>query len=163
MDWPSIFTDGGAHKDRLWDIYYAVENRESDFDWDRCLNSVSIRRRRWITCTLGLAHRYLGLDLDDTRVKHEAIDLPAWLVETVEKEWTSENRLLPLDASLGDAKVLAKQLGKRFHPNPIWATVHMNGSFDAKTRLFYQLGSWFKRIGPSIRRVSRAAYLMRTK
>ena len=156
-------TDGGAHKQRLWDIYYAVHNRGSDFDWDRFLSLVDVRRRRWLACTLGLAQRFLGLDLDDTPIKDEAADLPAWLVDTVEKEWASEDRLWPLDASLGDMKLFVRQFRKRFHPNPIWATVHMNGSFDAKTRLFYQLGSWFKRIGPSIRRVSRAAYVMKTK
>ena len=156
-------TDGGSNKARLWDLYYLINNRSSEFDWDRFLYSVSSRRRRWLTCAVGLASRYLGLDLSGTPVEKAGLDLPQWIVRTVEREWASETRLWPLEASLGDRKMLMKQIGRRFSPNPIWATIHMNGSFDAKTRIFYQLGSAFKRIAPSYRRVSETIAAMRTK
>ena len=116
-----------------------------------------------MTCTVGLASRYLGLDLAGTPIKDEAAGLPSWLIKTVEKEWASDTKLEPLHSSLKDPKLFVKQLGKRLRPNPIWATVHMEGSFDAKTRIFYQVGSWFKRILPSLRHAAKTIYMMRSK
>lgn len=146
--------DGGSNRDRLWDIYYAVANRGPGFDWDRFLNVVSHKRRRWLICTLGLAHRYLGLDLDDTPVKTEAQCLPEWLTKTVESEWTNEIKNTPLEVAMFDRKALINQLHKKLWPNPIWATIQMEGSFDAESRFFYQLGNIFQRIPSSIKRIT---------
>ena len=151
-------TDGGANKERLWDIYYGIENRPADFCWARFLNLVSKRRQRWLTCTAGLAERFLGLDLTGTPIEGAARNLPEWLVQTVEREWVSGTRLLPLHLSLNDPKVLAKQIKKRLRPNPIWATVQMEGSFDAKTRIFYQIGSFLKRMPSSCRRITQTLF-----
>lgn len=148
-------TDGGGNKQRLWDIYYAVSNREPDFDWDRFLHSVSAKRRRWLVCTLGLAHRYLGLDLAGTPIAQEATDLPAWLTKRVEYEWARKDKNEPLEVVLSDRNKLFHQIALRFDQNPIWATVQMEGSFDARTRLFYKIGNFFYRIPSSLRRVSR--------
>lgn len=147
-------TDGAGSKDRLWDIYFAVANRPSDFDWHRALDIVEPHRRRWIVCAIALAHRYLGLDLSDTPIADEAANVPAWLVRTVEGEWASETKFLPLEQAF-DRGELLKQLPRRLRPDPIWATIQMNGSFDAKTRLFYQVGSFFARIPGSMRRILR--------
>lgn len=146
--------DGGVYEEKLWDIYYAVSNRPADFDWDRFLNIVSERRRRWLVCTLGLAERYLGLDLSNTPVKEEARKLPKWLIKTIEKEWARDIKPIPLHSSLHDAKFLIEQVKLRLSPNPIRATVEMEGSFDARTRFFYKLGNFAMRILPSCRRVS---------
>ncbi len=145
-------TDGGSNKDRLWDIYYAIANRPRDFDWHRALDVVAPKRRRWIVCAIGLAQKYLGLDLSDTPIAEEAAKLPQWLIETVEREWASETKFVPLEIAAKQGGLL-KQLPRRLRPDPIWATIQMNGSFDARTRFFYQLGSFFARIPASYRRV----------
>ena len=146
--------DGGTDRGRLWDIYYAVENRPADFDWGRFLDVVSRRRRRWLICTVGLAHRFLGLDISETPINTEARDLPAWLVKAVEREWASETKPIPMEATLKDRRKFIDQFKKRLRPNPIRATIEMEGSFDAKTRVFYQIGNFFMRIAPSYRRVA---------
>ena len=152
-------TDGGSNKHRLWDIYYLVANRPADFDWERCLNSVDERRRRWLTCTIGLAHKYLDLDVSDIPVTQAELDPPRWLIKTVEREWAKEVRDLPLEMLLNDPKMLTIQVARRFRPNPIWSTVHMEGSFDARTRFFYRVGSAIKRVMPSYRRITDALKL----
>jgi len=146
-------TDGGTDRERLWDVYYAITNRPDDFDWARFLDIVPEHRRRWLICTLGLAHQFLGLDLDETPIGDEARDLPAWLLRTVEREWSAETPNIPLEVTIKDPKMFATQALKRLRPNPIWATVQMEGSFDARTRLFYQIANAFRRIVPSYRRI----------
>jgi len=146
--------DGGAYRERLWDIYYAVNGRPADFDWDRCLNVVSPTRRRWIICTIGLAHNYLGLDLKGLSFENEALRLPDWLLRALEREWASDVRLTPIHSFLNDPGGLLKQIRKRFPPNPIQATIDVEGSFDARSRIFYQFGSILKRLVPSVKRVA---------
>lgn len=147
-------TDGGEHKTRLWDIYYAVQNRGPDFNWDLCLNSVSQTRRRWVICAVGLAHKYLGLKIDDLPFADEAKNLPQWLTQTVEREWASPVRLRQLTMCLSDRKLLMRQIRKRLPPNPIASTIEMEGSFDSPVIIHYQIGSIIKRIIPSIKSFS---------
>lgn len=146
-------TDGGAYKEKLWDIYYAVEKRPEDFDWERCLGVVTEKRRRWIICTIGLAHRYLGLSLKDTPIEAEAKKLPEWLISAVEREWKSNVRLKPLHTCFRDGKQLLEQILKRIPPNPIQATIELEGSFDDRSRVFYQVGNIFSRSVPTLKRL----------
>lgn len=146
-------TDGGVYRERLWDIVYGIQNRAPGFDWTRFLDAAGPRRRRWYVCTLGLARRYLGLDLTDTPVADEALNLPGWLVDAVTRAWNDDRRPLPLHISLNDRALFAKQMRDRLRPDPIWATVAMNGSFDAGTRLHYQIGHFVARAPASIFRI----------
>jgi len=148
--------DGGAYKIRLWDIYYAVKNRPADFDWERCLNKISSTRRKWIVCTIGLACKYLGLNVEDTPIADEVKDIPQWLIKTVEKEWKSDVKLMPLHYFLHDKKKLLRQIKKRIPPNPIQATIDMEGEFDNRPRIFYQIGDILFRLTPSIKRIAKS-------
>jgi hypothetical protein len=152
-------TDGASNRERLWDIYYAVKNRPPDFDWNRCLGSVEEKRRKWVACAVGLAHLYLGLELEDTPFVAEVKHIPGWVIETVEKEWKSDERLIPLHQCLHDKKKLFKQIKKRIPPNPIQATIEMEGDFDNKPRLLYQIGDIFLRLRPSVMRLIKALRL----
>lgn len=152
-------TDGGSDRERLWDIYYAIENRPPDFDWGRFLDLVGENRRRWLVCTIGLAHHFLGLDVDDTPIANQVRDVPRWLIKTVEQEWASAVPKRPMEVTLKSPRMFFQQARKRLRPNPIWATVQMEGSFDARTRFFYRVGNFFTRIVPSYRRIARTLKL----
>ncbi len=151
-------TDGGANRDRLWDIYYAIDNRPADFDWNRFLDSAGHRRRRWMECAVGIASRSLGLDLKGTPLESADNKLPAWFIATVESEWADETRFRPLRDSMDDLSTFLRQLRKRLPPNPIAATVLQNGSLDARTRIFYQLGSMASRSGRSLISIAEGLY-----
>jgi hypothetical protein len=148
--------DGGAYKERLWDIYYAIAHRPEDFDWEKCLGVVSGKRQKWIISAIGLAHKYLDLYIDDLPFAEEARDLPEWLVNAVECEWRTDVRLRPLETCLRDPAEFLRQLRKRFPPNPIQATIEVEGEFDDGGRAIYQLKDILKRTAPSIRRIAGA-------
>ena len=150
--------DGGAKKEKLEDIYYAVENRPAEFDWNRCLNVVSKTRRRWIVCTIALAVKYLGLDLKDTPLADETVEIPKWLIKALEKEWRSDVPLLPIHYYLTNRKELWRQIKKRIPPNPIQATIDMEGEFDNRPRMFYQAGDVFFRLKPSVKRITKRLF-----
>lgn len=138
-------TDGGAYRERLWDIFYAVENRPADFDWERCLAAVGENRRQWIVCAIGLAHKYLDLNLKDTPIEAEAERVPEWVIRAVENEWQSGVRLMPLRSVLKDGRQFWRQIKKRMSPNPLQATVFAEGSFRGESRVYYQIKSWSQR------------------
>lgn len=151
-------TDGGVSKDRLWDFVYAIENRPPDFDWERCLNTVSQTRREWIFCTIGLAVKYLGLNVDNTPFATMSKNIPKWIIRTVEKEWESKVRLKPLQYCLNNRQEFFQQIKKRLPPNPIQATIEMEGKFNEQPRIFYQGGSLLFRLKPSLERIFRTLW-----
>lgn len=133
--------DGGAYMERLWDIYYAVDNRPNDFDWTKCLGKIDGKRRGWIICALKLAEKYLNLDLKGIDAVDKNYRIPAWVIETVEKEWQSETKLKPLKLSFRHNAEFFEQLKLRLPPNPLQATIEMNAEIDDKSRWLIQAGN----------------------
>jgi hypothetical protein len=146
-------TDNGADKERLWDIYYAVRNRPASFDWSKCLGKVSGTRRKWIICTIGLANRYIGLDLEGLPFASEAKDLPQWLTKSIEREWKIGVPLRPLHDSIHGWEMFVNQIRKRIPPNNVYATIQCEGEFDDRNRMPYQVRSLLMRAIPGIRRI----------
>jgi hypothetical protein len=147
-------TDGGERRERLWDIAYAVSNRPPEFDWSKCLDVVSETRRQWIIASIGIAHKYLGLDLSGIPFADEAQNLPGWLTKCLEKEWARNVEIRPLHSQLKYPLSLLRQIRKRMPPNPIQATINCEGDFRSRTRIGYQIRDIFSRLTPSIKRIS---------
>jgi hypothetical protein len=132
----------------LWlcDIAALVESRPTEFNWDICLSG-NRRQKDWVACAVGLAHRLLGLAVDDTPVAARSSRLPSWLISQVLKQWESPYPTLhppmsyfpPLLTYVRGRPGGLQALGKRW-PDPIEATVRMNGPFNGFPRLPFQLG-----------------------
>lgn len=145
--------DGGAYRERLLDIYYLLENHTNDFDWDRCFGKISKNRREWIIKTIAIVHKYHRLDISKMPFADELEKIPEWFTKTLEKEWASDTKLVPLHTLLGKKREFWKQIKKRFPPNAIQSTIDMEGPFDDAPRIYYQLGSVLYRLKPSIARI----------
>ena len=133
----------------LCDIGLLVESSGASFDWDICLTS-NKKRARWVECTVGLAHRLLLADISATPFSLNAIELPRWLVPTVLKEWenpVSVDHVVPppLANRLTHPIETMRAIHRRWPPNPIQATIVMNGSFDDRPRIFYQATNFLSR------------------
>lgn len=145
--------DGGAYKERLLDICYLLENNLKVFDWDRCFGKISKNRREWIIKTIAIAHKYYGFDISELPFAEETKLIPCWVIKTLEREWASETKLIPLHTLLGNRSEFWKQIKKRFPPNAIEATIEMEGPLDNSRRGYYQIGSVILRLKPSLQRV----------
>ncbi|MBV9210557.1 MAG: nucleotidyltransferase family protein [Acidobacteria bacterium] len=133
----------------LCDIALLVEASGQSFDWKACLTK-NRKRAGWVTCTIGLAHQLLGADLTGTPVADAALKLPRWLVPAVLKEWenpVSVDHVVPppLAHRLSHPVETLKAIKKRWPPNPIQATVVMNGSFNELPRIIFQTGNYLAR------------------
>jgi hypothetical protein len=142
--------DGGRYKDKLWDIYYAVENRSADFDWHRCLDVVESHRRRWVICAIALAHDFLHLRIDDLPFADEARNLPGWITKAVEREWRHSEDLQPVLSVRFDSRWMVRQILRRLPPNPIRATIEAEGDLFDNSRLIYQIRVLKRRARPFI-------------
>ncbi|MGH9927668.1 MAG: nucleotidyltransferase family protein, partial [Pyrinomonadaceae bacterium] len=133
----------------LCDIALMIENVDSKFDWDRCLTG-DRKRARWITCTIELANHLLGANIDKvpSEIRHEA--MPRWLEPAVLKEWENPVSIEhvvppPLAERLQHPLETVKAIRGRWPPNPIQATVVLNGPFNDWPRIIFQTGNYLSR------------------
>lgn len=151
-------TDGGSPREKLWDIYYLVQKRPQDFDWERCLSATGAVRRGWIVCAIAVAHRELGLDVSNIPIAGEVASenvFPRWFLPALQREWNEPSKLGALRANAGDWKNFVKQLRRRFPPNPIQSSVLVEAAFDESPRLPYQLADMWRRFRASSKNQTR--------
>ena len=138
----------------LWlcDVGVVIESLPTHFDWDVCLGRNNTRAN-WIICAIGLAKRLLNVDTTGLPSRTSA-QLPAWLIENVLKQWERPFAIhqppmshpVPMADLLRHPSGLLGGLRQRW-PNPIIATISVNGEFNNLPRLPYQMANCLSRIG----------------
>jgi Uncharacterised nucleotidyltransferase len=136
----------------LWlcDLALFLDSMSAEFDWDLCLGR-DARRANWILSAVGLARDLLGAPLGNQEINRLALS-PPWLVETVLRNWENpfttnhepHNHAAPILSYLRNPRGVLKDLKCRW-PNPILATVSVNGSFGSRRRRRYQFRNWLQR------------------
>ncbi len=138
----------------LWlcDVGVAIESLPPTFDWDVCLGR-NRTREKWVICAIGLARSLLRIDTAGLPARTYA-PLPAWLIENVIKQWARPFAIhqppmshpIPMADLLRHPSGLIGGLRQRW-PNPIIATISVNGEFNNLPRFPYQLANCLSRIG----------------
>lgn len=138
----------------LWlcDVGVAIESLPHTFNWDTCLGQ-NPTRAKWIMCAIGLAKRLLEADTKDVP-SHVNTQVPPWLIENVLKQWERPFAInqppmshpTPFTNLLRHPTQLPEGLRQRW-PNPILATISVNGEFNNLPRLPYQLANCISRVG----------------
>jgi hypothetical protein len=131
----------------------AFETLPADFDWDVCLGR-NKTRARWVICAIGLAKCLLGANTKNLPARSEANELPAWLVDSVLKQWANPFPINqpPMSHPVPMAELLLHPTGlfeglRQRWPSPIIATISVNGEFNNLPRLPYQVANCVSRIG----------------
>jgi hypothetical protein len=137
----------------LWlcDVGVVLESLPATFDWDVCLGR-NTTRANWIICAISLAKRLLRVDTEALPSRTNA-QLPAWLIENVLKQWESPFAIhqppmshpVPMADLLRHPSGLPGGLRQRW-PNPIIATISVNGEFNNLPRWPYQMANCLSRI-----------------
>jgi hypothetical protein len=137
----------------LWlcDVAAAVESLDRDFDWEVCFGP-SNTRRGWILAAISLARIFLKADVRNCPAAGR-ITPPAWLMKSVLSQW-SNPRLIdraPLNHPVPMARLLRQPSGlleglRQRWPNPILATISVNGEINNLPRLPYQVANWMFRL-----------------
>lgn len=138
----------------LWlcDIGAAIESLPATFDWDVCLGR-NDKRARWIVCAIGLANRLLQANTDPLPVSAQVRELPTWLIDNVLKQWANPFAInqppmshpVAMATQWKNPRGLFNGLRERW-PDPILATVSVNGRFNSFPRLPYQMANCMSRI-----------------
>ncbi len=148
--------DGAWQARGLCDIALALESRPESFDWNICLGSDE-RRADWVACAIGLAHRLLGARVVGTPIAARADDLPRWLLPAVLKQWRNPNVVdhYPQELMMRSLRhpIRAARAVLRRWPDPVRATVMMEGRFDNLPRLPLQAGLYMWRMTDFLKRM----------
>ena len=138
----------------LWlcDVSLMLESMSADFDWDLCL-STDKRRVNWILSAIGLARELLDASIPAQEVAARAV-VPRWLIEGILSNWERpftaqhepHNHQAPLRSYLRKPRGVIADLRRRW-PNPILATITVNGMFGRRPRFRYQIGNCLQRAG----------------
>lgn len=138
----------------LWlcDVGVAIESLPANFDWDICLGP-NTKRANWILCAIGLARHLLRVDTAGLPARFN-LEPPLWLVDNVLKQWAKPFAIfqppmshpIPMTELLRHPSGLLEGLRQRW-PNPILATISVNGEFNNLPRLPYQVANCLARIG----------------
>jgi hypothetical protein len=134
----------------LWlcDIAAAVESLPQDFSWETCLGQNN-KRAGWIIGAINLAGKLLGADTSALPKQYRVRDVPAWLSKSVLEQWANPFAIdqspmkhsAPMGVHLRSHPLgILKGLRERW-PNPILATISVNGQFNDLPRLPYQVGN----------------------
>jgi hypothetical protein len=148
----------------LWlcDLALFLESMSAEFDWQLCLGTDE-RRANWILSAVALARDLLGAAISNERINQLAVS-PDWLVESVLRNWEEpftvkhepHNHAAPILSYLRSPRGLLKDLRCRW-PNPIQATVTVNGTFGSRRRRRYQFRNCLQRGASLIRTAAEAA------
>ena len=137
--------DGGADRTRLWDIYFAVAKNFQTFDWQRFFDVVDNKRQAWLRSVLLAVGEYLGLNLIEFIPPKKKEFLPQWMKTELEKEWGSDERLIPLDRIFGDKKKLYRQIKRRLPPNVLQAIVETESELKSDDLYLVRASDFIKR------------------
>ncbi|HEV7680560.1 MAG TPA: nucleotidyltransferase family protein [Pyrinomonadaceae bacterium] len=138
----------------LWlcDVGVAIESLPATFEWDVCLGR-NYTRANWIACAIGLAKRLLAVNTERLPSKLNT-EPPAWLIDNVVRQWNRPFAIhqppmshpIPMTDLFRHPSNLFAGLRQRW-PNPIIATISVNGEFNNLPRLPYQMANCLSRIG----------------
>jgi len=153
------FLDHGAWRP-IWlcDIAATIESITRNFDWNACLGNDK-RRAKWIISAIKLAHKLVNARIDHCPEIVRTARLPAWLVPTVLKQWERpciKEHAPPelIMISLRHPFRVPKALFSRW-PNPIEATIRMNGSFNELPRILFQVKAYINQTSRFMGRLPR--------
>lgn len=137
----------------LWlsDVGVLLDSLPEEFDWSLCLGKSKLRIN-WITTAIGLAQVLLDAHIKEPAIAAQAKQVPVWLVRNVLKQWAAPfainqepmNHRAPIVSYLSDPRGVLADLRRRW-PNPILATISINGKLNRFPRLPYQIGNCLDR------------------
>jgi hypothetical protein len=124
----------------------------SDFQWEVCLGTDK-RRANWILAAAGVARELLGAEIVNEQNSARVPQAPQWFSQQILKGWETPfvemqepfRHRAPINFYLRRPAGLLGDLVRRW-PNPIVATISVNGTFGNHRRLRYELRNWILRI-----------------